>query len=251
MQEELFSVRMRAAEGGSHEDGGFHISGGETLVAKRSLEAAVQELLQKALLHSRGDADFIQIVMERIAPCDILRVPPLPVTTAAADHVQEGRLYAMRYLQTLCISEQAARKGIELLASQTNLRGAAIMSASSGERLDEGLRGIRATRMGWTEEGYKQWASRHTIASPRVAEALALATKVAHAPFVLAELCWSDDPEYATGYISSLMEGYVRIPHLKEKGDFSGGRVFYVSDDVRLEELIVYLEKTPILIDDI
>lgn len=249
MQEEMFSVRMRAAEGGSHEDGGFHISGGETLVAKRSLEAAVQELLQKALLHSRGDADFIQLVMERIAPHEILRVPPLPVITATAEHVHDGRLYAMRYLQTLCISEQAARKGIELLASQTNLRGAAIMSASSGERLDAGLQGVRATRMGWTEDGYKQWASRHTIASPRITEALALATKVAHAPFVLAELCWSDDPEYVTGYISSLKEGYVRIPHLKEKGDFSGGRVFYVSDDVQLEELTSYLEKTPILID--
>lgn len=251
MQEEMFSVRMRAAEGGPHEDGGFHISGGETLVAKRSLETAVQELVQKALLHSRGDADFIQIVMEKIEPHDILQVSPLPVTTAAADHVQEGRLYAMRYLQTLGISEQAARKGIELLAGQTNLRGAAIMNASSGERLDADLRGVRATRMGWTEKGYKQWANRHTIASPRIGEALALATKVAHAPFVLAELCWSDDPEYVTGYISSLREGYVRIPHLKEKGDFSGGRVFYVSDDVQLEELIVYLEKTPILISGI
>lgn len=251
MHEEMFSVRMRAAEGGSHEDGGFHISGGETLVAKRSLETAVQELLQKALLHSRGDADFVQVVMEKIAPHDILRVSPLTVTTAAADHVQEGRLYAMRYLLTLGISEQAARKGVELLAGQTNLRGAAIMSASSGERLDAGLRGVRATRMGWTEKGYKQWADRHTIASPRVAEALALATKVAHAPFVLAELCWSDDPEYVTGYISSLKEGYVRIPHLKEKGDFSGGRVFYVSDDVQLEELITYLEKAPVLIEEV
>lgn len=251
MQEEMFSVRMRAAEGGSHEEGGFHISGGEMLVEKHSLETAVQELLQKAMLHSRGDADFIQLVMEKVAPRDILRVPPLPVTTVTANHVQEGRLYAMRYLQSLGISEQAARKGIELLASQPNLRGAAIMSASSGERLDAGLRGIRATRMGWTEKGYKQWADRHAIASPRVAEALALATKVAHAPFVLAELCWSDDPEYVTGYIASFKEGYVRIPHLKEKGDFSGGRVFYVSDDVQLEELIAYLEKAPTLIEEV
>ncbi|GAA3322707.1 hypothetical protein GCM10020331_043660 [Ectobacillus funiculus] len=84
----MFSVRMRAAEGGSHEDGGFHISGGETLVAKRSLEAAVQELLQKALLHSRGDADFIQLVMERIAPHEIF------TRSAAACDNSNSRTYA-------------------------------------------------------------------------------------------------------------------------------------------------------------
>jgi 6-carboxyhexanoate--CoA ligase len=39
--------------------------------------------------------------------------------------------------------------------------------------------------------------------SQRVKEAPVLATKVSAHPATIAELCWSDDPEYITGYVTS------------------------------------------------
>lgn len=203
-EEPMYSVRMRAAEGGPHEQGGFHISGGETLVPKALLIETTHALMQKALNHSRGNADFIRVIVEKVCPEDLLQVSPLTVSTESVGSVEEGRLCAAEYLKTIGVSERAVANGMELLKSTNNFRGAVILKASTGERIDDrGLRGVRATRMGWSEEGYASWSFRHPdLASPRVAEAIALATKVVHAPFLIAELCWSDDPEYVTGYIA-------------------------------------------------
>ena len=55
-----------------------------------------------------------------------------------------------------------------------------------------------------------------------VKEAIILASKVAACRQVTAELCISDDPGYTTGYISSKKYGYVRIPHIKKKGEKNG-----------------------------
>lgn len=249
-EEPMYSVRMRAAEGGPHEQGGFHISGGETLVPQALLQETTLAMMRKALHHSRGEADFIQVIVEKVAPEHLIPVKPLTVSTESVGSVEEGRLCAAEYLKKIGVSERAIANGMELLKNTSNFRGAVILKASTGERMDDrGLRGVRATRMGWSKERYAGWSFRHPdLASPRVAEAIALATKVAHAPFLIAELCWSDDPEYVTGYIACREKGYVRITHLKEKGDFSGGRIFYVSDDVRIEEFMRYLEQTAVLL---
>ncbi|OMP68286.1 6-carboxyhexanoate--CoA ligase [Domibacillus epiphyticus] len=246
----MYSVRMRAAEGGPHEQGGFHISGGETLVPKSVLEETARTYVQKALQHSRGDADFIQVIIEKVSAEHLIRIAPLSVSTIAVQSVEEGHLKAAKCLQNAGVSEKAIKKGIQMLQSTTDLRGAMIVSALTGERLDyRGERGVRATRMGWSKEGYARWSAMHPeLSSPRVAEAIVLATKVAHAPFLVAELCWSDDPEYVTGYVSCREKGYVRITHLKEKGDFAGGRIFFVAEDLEIESLIAYLEQTSVLL---
>ncbi|WP_134699183.1 6-carboxyhexanoate--CoA ligase [Ammoniphilus sp. YIM 78166] len=248
--DEIYSVRMRAAEGGPHEKGGFHISGGETLVLKQSLEEAARQLLKKAISHSRGEADYIQLVVEKIEVKKLVRLTPLSVSTDVVQSVEEGRQQAVIHLRSLGVSESAIRNGLELLLSSTNLRGAAVLSASTGQRLDLYKdRGIRATRMGWDEDRFIQWSAQHPgLGTPRIAEAIALATKVAHAPFMVAELCWSDDPEYITGYIASRKTGYVRITQLKEKGSLCGGRIFYVMDQVDLASLQTYLEEIPVWI---
>ncbi|HYA87473.1 MAG TPA: 6-carboxyhexanoate--CoA ligase, partial [Nitrospirota bacterium] len=86
----------------------------------------------------------------------------------------------------------------------------------------------------------------------RTREAIALATKVAHAQGVIAELCWSDDPDYTAGYVASLRRGYIRFPHLKNKGDQKGGRVIFVdASRVNLDAMIEYLQDAPIIINDI
>ncbi len=59
---ELYSVRMRAARGGPHEKGGHHISGAERIVKLEEVGAMVQSLADRALHHSKGTADFINIL---------------------------------------------------------------------------------------------------------------------------------------------------------------------------------------------
>jgi 6-carboxyhexanoate--CoA ligase len=100
-----------------------------------------------------------------------------------------------------------------------------IMDALSGARQADQERGVRASRFDWTKKPLKKSAAGSMpsvclITAHR--EALALATKVAHAPGVMAELCWSDEPDYTAGYVASLQTGYVRFPRLKDNGDQKG-----------------------------
>ena len=51
---ELYSVRMRAAQGGPHENGGHHISGAERIVKLEDVGTIAQSLAERALHHSKG-----------------------------------------------------------------------------------------------------------------------------------------------------------------------------------------------------
>jgi 6-carboxyhexanoate--CoA ligase len=140
--------------------------------------------------------------------------------------------------------------------SGANMRGAMIMDAVTGVRLEaDQERGIRASRYDWTDAAFQratQQLAAIGLTHHRTAEALALATKVAHAPGMVAELCWSDDPEYTAGYVASLGIGYVRLPFLKQKGDAHGGRAFFVDrNKLDLTALISYLETEAVLINAI
>ena len=75
--------------------------------------------------------------------------------------------------------------------------------------------------------------------------------KVSSCNHVIAELCISDDPDYTTGYVASRDFGYTRIPHIKNKGNKSGGRVFFVKEGVDIRNVIGYLEKKPVVINKI
>ena len=83
----------------------------------------------------------------------------------------------------------------------------------------------------------------------RIREALILAAKVLAAPGIIAELCWSDDPDYTAGYVSAPGFGYLRIPQMKEKGDPHGGRAFFFMPGFNLTATIRFLEETPFLIN--
>ena len=66
---------------------------------------------------------------------------------------------------------------------------------------------------------------------------------------VRAEICWSDDPDYVAGYVASRHGGYVRFPHMKERGDPLGGRIYFV--DAHSFDLVAdegYLESHPVLV---
>ena len=246
----LYSVRMRAAQGGDHASGGRHISGAERLVSEADLETVACQMLARARTHSRGTADFIQVTVEEIQPDAVLTVPLLPVTTVAAADVPSGRQAAVETLVAAGVSRIAAQEGIRMLAALADsLRGAMLLCAASGCRLDDsGSRGIRVSRLDATDGRALSGAlARLGLANDHVREALVLAAKVAAGPGMVAELCWSDDPEYTAGYVAS-SAGYFRFPQLKEYGNPVGGRVFFVEPATDIELLTGYLERQPVLV---
>ncbi len=247
---ELYSLRMRAAQGGAHEQGGRHISGAEAILPETELKGAALAMLERALGHSRGKADFLQIVVERVPTQEVQSAPLLPVYTQANSDIEQGRRLAIKALLRMGVAKEAALSGLNMLDGLSDsMRGAMLVCAKTGCRLDEsGERGIRVSRIGSAEPvAFADWLAKHAMHGDHLREALLLASKVAAAPDVVAELCWSDDPEYTTGYVAA-KNGYVRLPHLKALGSFVGGRIFFVRPDVDLKALRRYLEETAVLV---
>jgi 6-carboxyhexanoate--CoA ligase len=247
----LLSLRMRASRRGRH------LSGAERLLSYREIPAAVCVLLRRAVEHVRGRPDEVVITADPIPAAAIRRVAALPVSTVQVESVAEGREAALRILRHLGVSRRAAAGALEAMArgpgpGGTVMRGAMVVDARSGKRLEpDSARGIRARRMDWTPEASRLIEMRLRpwgLPFLRVSEALAVATKVAHAPGVVAELCWSDDPDYAAGYVASKRLGYVRIPRLKPLSEQSGGRAIFLSPGGSLERLFRFLRETPVLL---
>jgi 6-carboxyhexanoate--CoA ligase len=251
MGDKFFSIRMRAAKGGPHEKGGKHISGGESLASYEDIQKAVNDLVEKALTHSRGNPDFMQIQFEEVQmPVHFLA--PLSITTNHVLSVREGHQLAMQLLRKCGVPGLSIEKAYELIAQPENvgMRGAMLLHVQSGERVDNrGEKGVRVSRMDWDAANFDKWAIRQEMPrNARVKEAITLATKVASHPEIVAELCWSDDPDYITGYVASEKIGYQRISKLKEYGDERGFRIFFVKDALNLDSYIHYLEKEPTLL---
>lgn len=250
---ELYSIRMRASAGGKH------LSGAERITTYANINDIVRELLVRA----QGKS----IIPKQIAiHIDCLQdkspqyLVALDVITLNARDMIEGRSDAARILELTGVSSRAAEIGICVLSrgaalSGGNMRGAIIMDSRTGERLEpDQERGIRASRFDWSEDALKKITRELAtigLTHFRTREALALATKVAHAPRMVAELCWSDEPDYTAGYVASRAVGYVRFPVLKQSGDTHGGRVFFVDNDkLDMDALIRYLQREAVLIND-
>lgn len=237
-----------------------HISGAERIVEYTAIDNAVQELVTRA--KGKGLVpEQIAITIEFLGSGPFRMLTALDVVTLNAPDMIRGRDSASQVLHIAGVSRAAAKTAIRHLSvgsspSGGNMRGAMIMDAQTGERLEpDRERGIRASRYDWDEEtSHKIQRKLATIGLThyRTHEALALATKVAHAPGIIAELCWSDDPDYTAGYVASLRTGYVRFPFLKQEGDDKGGRVFFVDrDTIVMNSLILYLQTEAVLITDI
>lgn len=245
----LYSVRMRAAKGGAHEYGGEHISGAERLLKEAQVEDMVKVMVHRALTHSRGKADFIRLTIDRIKEDEIQLIELLPIKTFSVQSLLEGRIYASELLVAAGVTGIAAEKAMEaLLHLGENMRGAMVVCSETGERLDSLLgRGIRVSKMDTIDpQAFSVWLGKQGLTDIHVREAAVLAAKVNSAPSVVAELCWSDDPDYVTGYVAAKGK-YNRITQLKELGSRRGGRVFFVKRDTDMEALRVYLEEQPVL----
>jgi len=245
----MFSVRMRA------EKNKKHISGAENLVEKKSIKATVSSLVERAVYHEKGEPDLINITVESLKT-PVKKVTSLPIILAYADNEIEGESVARKSLIELGIPALCVEKSISLLEkgpeNGENMRGAIVMDLKGNRLEPDRVRGIRASHMDITEEAANELFN--ALSGPGlssfftyISEALVLATKVASVKGTIAELCWSDDPSYTAGYVASKKIGYIRIPHLKKKGDPFGGRVFFV-DNIDIGTYIKEIENSPVLV---
>lgn len=237
--------------------GGRHLSGAERIVPHEKIDNTVRALISRAGEKTHSPEKIV-LHIESLGDMPPIHLTALDLVTVNAPDVITGRSTASRILQASGVSSQAVETALECLSGGTALsggimRGAMLMDAKSAERLEpDRERGVRSSRFDWTEEALgkieKSLAAVGLI-HYRTREALALATKVAYAPGIVAELCWSDDPDYTAGYVASRNTGYVRFPFLKQSGDATGGRVFFVErNTLELDALTRYLQEEAVLI---
>ena len=242
---DYYSLKMRASQhvGDGELKHEQHISGAERIVGRDSVEAVCTAMVRRAMNHSKGDPDFINVKIEKVCESDIQVLKSLPVTRVDVETWQEGLEKAFEL-----VGEAAAgirEKLPELLRATFPMRGAMLYDIATGIRLEpDHERGVRATYMDALHSSEVDGCKKHFN------EAIVLATKVANAPGMVAEFCVSDDPNYITGYVASKELGYVRIMKMKEMGDENGGRIFlFDSRKASAEECIEYLQKKKVLVD--
>ena len=255
---DYYSLKMRASQqvGEGEQKHEQHISGAERIVNQDSVEAVCMAMVRRAMTHSKGDPDFINVKIEKVHENDIQILKALPVTRVDVETWQEGLEKAfgliaksvsdglLRDARNDVISD-FAKKLPELLQATFPMRGAMLYDIATGERLEpDHERGVRATYMDALHSSEVDGCKNHFN------EAIVLATKVANAPGMVAEFCVSDDPNYVTGYVASKELGYVRIMKMKEMGDENGGRIFlFDSRKAKAEDCIEYLQKQKVLVD--
>ncbi|MDY6083682.1 MAG: 6-carboxyhexanoate--CoA ligase [Dialister sp.] len=247
----MYSVKMRSSKGGAHGYGGRHISGAEQIVSAESMDAAVLAMLHRARAHERGQADFINLKVEEIQPEQVVYCPLLPVYQMDTRTKNEGRQRAREELLRIGVSDRAVTSAFQLLESLTDsMRGAAVIDAESGRRLDDlKERGVRCSSMDAADAAhFEAVMTSRGMGGDHPREALVLASKVAYARGTVAELCWSDDPDYVTGYVGSKRFGYGRITVMKDLGDPVGGRVFFVAPGTDMKAYEDYMQNRPVLV---
>lgn len=254
--ENLLSIRMRASKKvrsrhyGVSSSTEVHISGAEGMFRKSDIHKTVKRYIERALNHPRGKTDKIIITIEDIQQ-KLYKIQTLPLATVRCDSPAEGKKIATVLLVSLGISKRSIKRAFQLVR-KGGMRGAALITAMSGNRLEPDMkRGIRVSRLGIDSAVLKVLSRRLKqlgINTDIVKEALILASKVISSKHVIAELCVSDDPDYTTGYIASKQYGYLRIPHIKPRGSRIGGRAFFVHERGQVEKIITYFEQIPVLV---
>lgn len=232
----------------------IHVSGAEGIYTDSEIFAIIRKYTHRALEHSRGSADRIVLTVEKIKYRPKL-IKSLPVTTLTCSSPAGAIKIIKHLLGKSGISDLAAKTAFQILGKKNAMRGASLVSAVSGRRLEpDKQRGIRVSRLGISRQADRALSKnllRQGINNTVVKEALILASKVSSCKAAIAELCISDNPDYTTGYFSSSEYGYVRIPHIKRQNSNQGGRVFFIRENADIKPVINYLEQIPVIVNSI
>lgn len=231
---------MRASK--NNNEGNLHIGGAESIVDEEDLLNIINGLASRGLNHSRGQADFVNIKINKVREEDIINIGALKTRTIEVDTKEEGIVVMEELLNSIGIENP--QRVIDLLINTKNMRGAIILNVLTLERMEYDLdKGVRVTNM--------DFLNRVDIANKNhFKEALCLASKTLNAKAIIGEVCISDDPDYVTGYLAN-KEEYIRITKLKEKGDLNGGRIFLYDPRLdTIENTIDYLENQLVIVHE-
>lgn len=236
-----YSVKMRASEGKKH------VSGAEKIISREQIDQCVEQLVRRGMTHPKGDPDLLSVKIEKIEEEAILYLEALPVRTVEVEDARGGLEEVRGFLRRLGLAR--AGEIMDLLSQTYAMRGAMLLDVDTLERLEpDRARGVRATYMDVERKDRTAFGD----GKDHYSEAIVLATKVAHAPNIIGEICISDDPDYVTGYVASRAEGYVRITRMKEPGSENGGRIFlYRGDRREAEQTIAFLQKQPVVVRNV
>ncbi len=228
---------------------GLHVSGAERIIPEEDIPSSLPELINRPARY-----DSMVITLERVDIAEVVE-KSLKISSHEFGSVERARAFAIQCLVDSGISRNIAKRGLELLAKGAgpegkNMRGAVLMDLEKGERLEpDRERGIRTVRVDWVDRKKQAEFLPKTSLTQRSLDAIAIATKNIHCG-VIAELCWSDDPDYTTGYVASRLLGYVRIHPLKDKGSPIGGRIYFIRKEER-DKIIKCLQEKPVLIKEL
>lgn len=252
----LWSVRMRASKSahGTHPavrgQQEVHVSGAEGLYPVSDIPIVVRQYIERALHHPKGMPEKVVVTAELMQQSPRI-IGTLRVSTVDVHTPDDAKIIVQDVLLSLGISKKALHAGFAVI-QKGGMRGATIISAAKGNRLEpDRQRGVRVSRLGITPAASRRLAARlalHGINTETVKEALVIASKVVSHRDVIAELCVSDNPDYTTGYVASEKFGYLRVLNIKPKKSDTGGRAFYVREGTDIDDLINYLESSPVLI---
>lgn len=243
----------------------IHVSGAERILHESDLENMLGTLICHALSSctppDKVQINKIHINIDSIDPESICYIQSLDIKTILSPSCNHAEKTAKETLESSGINREVVNKAFHLLREGTtpegnNMRGAVIMDIATGNRMEpDNRRGIRVSRIDYTEKArrfIKKGLQSRGIFHERVIDAVAIASKVCSRRETIAELCWSDNPEYTTGYVASGKSGYIRITNMKEKGSRRGGRIFFVDCPGQLpDDYIIYLETQPVIINKI
>ena len=239
---DLYSIKMRASQ--QVDGANKHISGAEKILTEQQVYGCVNSLIERGLHHDKGEADFLNIKIEKVAQDELQYLDALTVTTVEVDDYQQGLAQIDAFLAEIGAPGLDALK--PFLEQSYAMRGAMLLDVKTLTRLEpDPDRGIRATYMDQDRSGTQNV----TNFKNHYEEAIVLATKVVNCPGIIGEICISDDPNYVTGYVASREVGYRRITKLKPLGSENGGRIFlFDSDQASVDEAINYLQRTRVIV---
>lgn len=245
MDDKVYSIKMRASK--KEDDKDIHISGAEKIVEQSDLESICNSLIDRGMHHAKGQADFLNLKIERVRKEDILYLDALPVKTVEVENWEEGHMEIRKFLREIGIED--VESIMQFLKNTYVMRGAMLLDVDRLKRLErDKSRGIRATNMDMNRTKGQNISNEKN----HYEEAIVLATKVVNCPGIIGEICISDDPNYVTGYVSSQKTGYRRITKMKKMGSENGGRIFlFRGTDKEAEEAIDFLQNQHVIVNKV
>ena len=221
----MYSIKMRASE--DHQ----HISGAETICEAKDIEQVIAAYFHKGFQHENGDADFLNLKIEKITT-------PL-VQLQALRIIETSSQTFYQLAKKRQITGEAIARAWDYITNPTCYRGAIILDATTGERLDNfGEQGCRVTHFCFQHQSSK------SPLNERVRDALSIASIIQSNEGVVGEMCVSDDVNYTTGYFADA-KGYHRLHNVKMKGSRVGGRIIFVNQKFQLESFLYFCQQQP------